>query len=120
MKRDDRRLSMSCISAPFPLEEPIKISTSIHYPTPVGDQVSAEICFGVKAPPNRNFALSSAVGSMRAGKRSTARIKVDVEGHIKPNFLFLVKSLSAEQCSSSSAFQNCHFQTNLQPHRLNK
>ena len=82
---------MPHISTPFSLEKIINFSASIYHPTPIADQVSAQIRFGIKAPPSRISTLSLAVRSMWEGKQSTIMIKVGVQCHIKPKFMFLVK-----------------------------
>ena len=119
MKSDDRRLLMSHILAPFPLEEIIKNSTSIHRPTPVGDQVSVEKWFGVKAPSIRNSALPSAIGFTQAGKQSTTKIRTEAEENIKTKNPNLVKSLSAKQSLITVSFTKTIIcKQNLQLHHF--
>ena len=66
---------MSCISEPFLLDRAIRNSTSTQRPTPVEDQVNAEIHLTVKTQSIANSALLMIIGSSWAGKKSMARIK---------------------------------------------
>ena len=67
---------MSHVSAPFPLDEAIRKSASTQRPTPVEDQVNAEIHLTVKIQPIAIPALLMTIGSSRAGNKSTTIIKV--------------------------------------------
>ena len=75
MKSDNQRLSMSCISAPFPPDGVIKKSASIQHLTPVEDRVSAEIHLQIKIRSIVISALLMTVGSSWVGKKSTAKMK---------------------------------------------
>jgi hypothetical protein len=75
MESNDRRLSMSRISAPFPPNGAIRKSASTQHSTPVKDQVSAKIHLAIKLQPITIPAFLMTVGSSRAGKKSTTMIK---------------------------------------------
>ena len=75
MESDDRQLSMSHISTPFPPNRAIRKYASTQHSPSIEDQVRMEIHLAVKTQSIANSALLMTVGSSRTGKKSMARIK---------------------------------------------
>ena len=83
---------MSHILAPFLPDGVIKKSASIQHLTPVEHQVNAEMHIQIKIRSIVISALLMTIGSLRAGKKSTARMKAGLTMPYKDKKPIFVKN----------------------------